>query len=172
MVLTAVVWFALKHLEPAQVLTFGAALQIARLFGAELGTAFVQTFVRVREQLYSSLIGLHVTTGSRLTDQRLVDYARVVTGRSVGQAEASARATALLAGAERQAYVLAFIDTFMVIGFGMIGRLTAHAPASCPASIVEPPERAKRVRVNNILLLGELHRVHRTKSSCAYRWHR
>ena len=101
-----------------------AALQIARLFGAELGTAFVQTFVRVREQLYSSLIGLHVTTGSRLTDQRLVDYARVVTGRSVGQAEASARATALLAGAvQRQAYVPAFIDTFMVIGFGMIGAL-------------------------------------------------
>ena len=53
-----------------------------------------------------------------------MDYARVVTGRSVGQAEASARATALLAGAvQRQAYVLAFIDTFMVIGFGMIGAL-------------------------------------------------
>jgi DHA2 family multidrug resistance protein len=124
LVLTAVVWFALKHLEPAQVLTFGAALQIARLFGAELGTAFVQTFVRVREQLYSNLIGLHVTTGSLLTDQRLADYARAVTGRSVGQAEAGARATALLAGAvQRQAYVLAFIDTFMVIGFGMIGAL-------------------------------------------------
>jgi hypothetical protein len=99
-----------------------AALQIARLFGAELGTAFVQTFVRVREQLYSNLIGLHVTTGSLLTDQRLADYARAVTGRAVGQAEASARATALLAGAvQRQAYVPAFIDTFMVIGFGMIG---------------------------------------------------
>jgi len=27
--LTALVWFALKHLDPAQVLTFGAALQIA-----------------------------------------------------------------------------------------------------------------------------------------------
>ena len=84
----------------------------------------MQTFVRVREQLYSNLIGLHVTTGSLLTDQRLADYARAVTGRSVGQAEASARATALLAGAvQRQAYVLAFIDTFMVIGFGMIAAL-------------------------------------------------
>src|SRR5262249_18698228 len=81
-------------------------------------------FVRGREQLSSNLIGLHVTTGSLLTDQRLADYARVVTGRSVGQAEASARATALLAGAvQRQAYVLAFIDTFMVIGFGMLGAL-------------------------------------------------
>ena len=35
-----------------------------RLFGAELGSAFVQTFVRVREQVYSNLVGLHVTVGS------------------------------------------------------------------------------------------------------------
>jgi DHA2 family multidrug resistance protein len=114
----------LKHLESAEVLTFGAALQIVRLFEAELGTSFVQTFVQVREQFYSNLIGLHVTTRLLLTDQRLADYARAVTGRSVGQVEAGTHATALLAGAvQRQAYVVAFIDTFIVIGFGMIGAL-------------------------------------------------
>jgi MFS transporter, DHA2 family, multidrug resistance protein len=119
--LTALVWFALKHLEPAQVLTFGALLQIARLFGAELGAAFVQTFVRVREQVYSNLVGLHVTAGSLLTDQRPAGYAQAVAGRSVGQAGANARGTALLGRAvQAQAYVLAIIDTFMIIGLGMI----------------------------------------------------
>jgi DHA2 family multidrug resistance protein len=119
--LTALVWFALKHLEPAQVLTFGALLQIARLFGAELGAAFVQTFVRVREQVYSNLVGLHVTTGSLLTDQRLASYAQAVAGRSVGQAGANARGTALIGRAvQAQAYVLAIIDTFMIISFGMV----------------------------------------------------
>ena len=122
--LTSLVWFFLHHLEPSEVFTFGAVLQTGRLFGAELGAAFVQTFVRVREQVYSNLIGLHVTTGSLATDQRLHDYAGAVMARSVGPPEASARATALLARAVGvQANVLAYIDGFMVIGFAAIGVL-------------------------------------------------
>jgi MFS transporter, DHA2 family, multidrug resistance protein len=122
--LTAMVWFALKHLEPSEVLTFGVTLQTARLFGAQLGAAFMQTFIRVREQLHSNLIGLHIATGSQLTDQRLQDYAHAVAGRSLGQTEANARATALLArSVQTQAYVLAFIDGFMILGFATIGAL-------------------------------------------------
>jgi DHA2 family multidrug resistance protein len=114
----------LKHLEPSEIFTFGAFLQTARLFGAQLGSAFVQTFVRVREQIYSNLIGLHVDAGSLLTNQRLEDYARSIAGRSVGDPEAAARATALLARAvQSQAYVLAYIDGFMVLGFAVIGAL-------------------------------------------------
>jgi DHA2 family multidrug resistance protein len=138
--LTSLVWFALKHLEPTEVLTFGAMLQTARLFAAELGTAFVQTFIRVSEQVYSNLVGLHVTTGSVLTDQRLNDYAQAVTGRSVGQAEANARATALLARAvQGQAYVLAFIDAFMVIGFAAMGALLLMLLLRTPPALPEPP---------------------------------
>jgi MFS transporter, DHA2 family, multidrug resistance protein len=122
--LTSLVWFALKHLQPTEIFTFGAVLQTGRLFGAQLGTAFVQTFVRTREQTYSNLIGLHINAGSLLTDQRLDDYAQAVAGRSVGQPEAAARATALLArSVQNQAYVLAYIDGFMILGFAVIGAL-------------------------------------------------
>jgi MFS transporter, DHA2 family, multidrug resistance protein len=122
--LTSLVWFALKHLEPSEIFTFGAILQTGRLFGAQLGSAFVQTFVRTREQTYSNLIGLHVNAGSLLTDQRLEQYAKAVAGRSVGDPEAAARATALLARAvQNQAYVLAYIDGFMVLGFAVFGAL-------------------------------------------------
>jgi DHA2 family multidrug resistance protein len=122
--LTSLIWFALRHLEPSEIFTFGAILQTGRLFGAQIGSAFVQTFVRVREQIYSNLIGLHVDAGSLLTNQRLEDYAKAVTGRSVGDPEAAARATALLARAvQKQAYVLAYIDAFMVLGFSVIGAL-------------------------------------------------
>ena len=124
LLLTSLVWFFLKHLEPSEVLTFGAVLQTGRLFGAELGSAFVQTFVRVREQVYSNLVGLHVTVGSVATDQRLQDFAHAVNGRSVGPPAASARATGLLAhSVQIQASVLAYIDGFMVIGFAVIGVL-------------------------------------------------
>jgi hypothetical protein len=95
-----------------------------RLFGAQLGSAFIQSFVRVREQTYSNLIGLHVNPGSLLTDQRLEQYTNAVAGRSVGAPEAAARATALLARAvQNQAYVLAYIDAFMVLGLAVIGAL-------------------------------------------------
>ncbi len=122
--LTSLIWFFLRHFQPSQALTFGVVLQTARLFGAELGSAFIQTFLRVREQVYSNLIGLHVTIGAPLTDQRLQDLTHAVMERSVGQAEATARATALLARAvQGQAYVLSYIDGFMVVGFGVIGVL-------------------------------------------------
>jgi DHA2 family multidrug resistance protein len=122
--LTSLVWFSLKHLQPTEIFTFGAILQTGRLFGAQLGAAFVQTFVRTREQTYSNLIGLHVNVGSLLTDQRLDEYARAVAGRSVGQPEAAARATALVArSVQNQANVLAYIDGFMVLGFAVIGAL-------------------------------------------------
>jgi MFS transporter, DHA2 family, multidrug resistance protein len=122
--LTSVLWAILQELDPKEILTFGAVVQAMRLFGAEIGNAFIQTFVRVREQTYSNLIGLHVTTGSVMTDQRLQDYAQAVGPRSVGDPQAHARATALLAQAvQDQAYVLAYIDAFMVLGFATIGAL-------------------------------------------------
>jgi DHA2 family multidrug resistance protein len=122
--LTSLVWFFLHHLKPSEILTFGALLQTGRLFGAELGSGFVQTFVRVREQIYSNLIGQHVTAGSIATVQRLQDYSRAVIARSIGQPDATARATVLLARAvQTQANVLAYIDGFMVIGFAAIGVL-------------------------------------------------
>ena len=122
--LTSLVWFFLKHLEPSEVFTFGAVLQTGRLFGAELGSAFVQTFTRVREQVYSNLLGLHVTVGGADTAQRLQEYAQAVAPRSVGAPEANARATALLAhSVQLQASVLSYIDAFMVIGFAATGVL-------------------------------------------------
>ena len=122
--LTSVVWFNLKHLELKEILTFGAVLQTARLFGGELGSGFIQTFLRVREQMYSNLVGLHVVVGSHATDQRLQYYANAVSDRSNGQAEASARAVALLAhSVQDQASVLSFIDGFMLLGFVSLGAL-------------------------------------------------
>jgi len=122
--LTSVLWFFLKHLDPNEVFTFGAILQTGRLFGAELGSSFMQTFVRVREQTYSNLVGLHVVTASSATVDRLQDYTNAVIARSVGEPAAHARATALLAEAVRsQAFVLAYIDGFMIIGFGVIAGL-------------------------------------------------
>src|SRR5262249_34116265 len=113
--LTAGGWLFPRRLGPAGCGTCGADQQTGRRFRAALGAGFIQTFVRVREQVWSNLIGQHVTTGSFATVQRLQDYAGAVAARSSGQTGAGARATALLAHAvQTQANVLAYIDSFMV----------------------------------------------------------
>jgi DHA2 family multidrug resistance protein len=48
--LTSVVWFIVKHLNPSEILTFGAVLQTARLFGGELGTALCRPFCGFRSK--------------------------------------------------------------------------------------------------------------------------
>ncbi len=82
--LSGIVFFGVLHLRPQDALTFGAALQTARLMGGEIGTAFVTTVVRVRSQVASNLIGLHVRTGDGDVVQRLQAYAAVAGRRDTG----------------------------------------------------------------------------------------
>ena len=63
-------------------MTIGTLLQTSRLFGGEIGTAFMQTFVRVREQVHSNLIGLHVDSLGGQTADRLAAYRNAVGAHS------------------------------------------------------------------------------------------
>jgi DHA2 family multidrug resistance protein len=77
--LSGIVFFGILHLKPKDALTFGASIQVARLMGGEIGTAFVSTFSRVREQVASNLIGLHVQAGDARVIQRLSRYGAATT---------------------------------------------------------------------------------------------
>ena len=126
--MTSLIFFNVKNLAQAHILTLGALLQTSRLLGGELGAAFIQTFVRVREQFHSFTLGMNVEAGDPDTVRRLAGYAARLAARSVGETEAAERATALLAGTVRtQAYVLAYSDGFVVIGWFIIGGLVLIA---------------------------------------------
>jgi MFS transporter, DHA2 family, multidrug resistance protein len=117
--LTAVVVLAVKSMNPADVLTIGTLFQTTRLFGGEIGTAFMQTFVRVREQVHSNLIGLHVDSLGGLTADRLAAYRSAVGAHSSDLAVATERATSLLGSAvATQAAVLSYIDGFLAAAVG------------------------------------------------------
>lgn len=66
--ITALIVFGVANITPADAPTIAAMIQIGRLFGNEVGTAFIQTFVRVREQVYSNLTGLHFTATAQSAD--------------------------------------------------------------------------------------------------------
>ena len=120
--LSGILFFAVLHLRPEDALTFGAAVQTARLMGGQIGQAFIATFVRVRSQTASNLIGLHVHAGDSLAVQRLQAYA-AVTSRGADPATGAARAAALLGAQVRSmAATQGVID-----GFVAIGALTALA---------------------------------------------
>ena len=107
---------------PINVLTYSAFIHTIRIFGGELGTAFMQRFITVREQFHSNLIGLHVEAGNWVTDERLRLLTGGVSANSTGADEAQTRSAALLAGQVRQqAYALAYTDGFMIIAWVCVG---------------------------------------------------
>jgi DHA2 family multidrug resistance protein len=120
--LSGIVFFAVLHLKPEDALTFGAAIQTARLMGGQIGTAFIATFVRIRSQIASNHIGLHIEVGDSQVLHRLQDYA-AATGRAVDPATAAGRAATLLAGVVRSAAATQGV----IDGFVAIGALTALA---------------------------------------------
>jgi DHA2 family multidrug resistance protein len=100
-------------------LTIGSLLQISRLFGGEVGTAFMQTFVRVREQVHSNLVGLHVDSIAGVTTDRLSEYSGAIGAHTADVGEASAQAAKLLGTAVmQQASVLSYIDGFLAAAVG------------------------------------------------------
>ena len=55
--------------RPIDVLTFAGYFQTVRLFGGELGIAFMQHFIPAREQFHSNTLGLGVQLGLPPTDR-------------------------------------------------------------------------------------------------------
>jgi MFS transporter, DHA2 family, multidrug resistance protein len=117
--LTALIVLVAQTIHPADALTIGSLLQLSRLFGGEIGTAFMQTFVRMREQVHSNLIGLHVDGLAGATIDRLATYRGAVGTRTADVAEVGAKATKLLGSAvAQQAAVLSYIDGFLAAAAG------------------------------------------------------
>jgi MFS transporter, DHA2 family, multidrug resistance protein len=136
--LSGTVFFAVLHLRPQDALTFGAAMQTARLMGGEIGTAFTATFLRVRGQIASNLLGQHVQIGDAQTIQRVQAYG-AATARAGDPASAATRGEAVLNGVVHSASITqGIIDTFVVIAAAtaltLILIVTRRAAPPGPAS--------------------------------------
>jgi DHA2 family multidrug resistance protein len=140
--LSGTVFFAVLHLRPQDALTFGAATQVARLMGGEVGQAFIATFIRVRGQTASNLLGLHVQIGDAQVIQRLQTYA-AATATAGDPSSAPARGAAVLGGVIHSvAITQGIIDGFIVIAaltaVTLIVIVTRKAAPPGPASHVSP----------------------------------
>jgi DHA2 family multidrug resistance protein len=122
--ITSLVTFAVANITPAQAPAIAATIQTARLFGNEVGNAFIQTFVRVREQVYSYLIGLPVVAGAGSTERAITQFSSPFADRAVGGGDPTGQGLATMARlVQREAYVLAYIDGFWVIAWVSVAAL-------------------------------------------------
>jgi MFS transporter, DHA2 family, multidrug resistance protein len=140
--LSGTIFFAVLHLKPQDALTFGAATQVTRLMGGEVGQAFITTFIRVREQVASNLLGLHVQIGDAQTIHRLQLYA-AATAPAGDPSSAPARGAAVLGSVVHSAATTqGIIDGFIVIAaltaLTLILMVTRRAAPVGPASHVSP----------------------------------
>ena len=103
---------------PLNLLTYSAFIHTVRLFGGEFGSAIMQRLVSVREKFHSNMLGLHVDSGSWLTDDRMKALTGGLLPNSSGLENAQDKALQVLGGQVRvQAYTLAYADGFLVIAF-------------------------------------------------------
>jgi DHA2 family multidrug resistance protein len=138
--LSGVIFFGVLHLKPQDALTFGAVLQTARLMGGEIGSAFITTLARMREQIASNLIGLHVQAGDARVLQRIGAYGAATT-RDIDPVGAVHRGEAVLGNVvQAAATTQAVMDGFVAVAFLtavalliVVTRSAApHGPASAP----------------------------------------
>jgi DHA2 family multidrug resistance protein len=131
--LLPIILTALSNSDFTRATAFAAYIQIMRLGGAEIGIALMGTWLRVREQVHSNLLGLHVANGSFDVTHLLQQMA----GRfaSHGAATALARALGTLSAlVAREANVLAYIDGFWltfwlaITAIGLVSLITRAPP--------------------------------------------
>jgi MFS transporter, DHA2 family, multidrug resistance protein len=116
--ITALVTFAVSNITPAQAPAIAATIQIARLFGIELGTAFIQTFVRVREQVHSNLVGQHLNAGSDIAERIISAYSNLFGDRPGGVGNSTSQGIGTIGHlVQRESYVLAYIDGFWIVAW-------------------------------------------------------
>jgi DHA2 family multidrug resistance protein len=116
--ITALITFGVANITPPQAAAIATTIQIARLLGNEIGNAGIQTFVRVREQVYSNLIGLHLVAGLPSIEQATARFAGPFGSRATGSGDPAAQGAGTLANfVRREAYVLAYIDAFWLIAW-------------------------------------------------------
>ncbi len=126
--LVALIVFTFSHAAPAQVRTLSTTIQTARLLGAEIAVVTMHRFVDLREQLYSNLIGLHVTSAASAADPVTGAVRAHFATREVDSVRAAGQMIAQIARAvAREAHVLAYIDAFWIVAWTMTGTLAVVA---------------------------------------------
>lgn len=141
--LAPIILIALANSDPTRATAFAAYIQIMRLGGAEIGIALMGTWLRVREQVHSNLLGQHVTGAKDQVEQLLAKLSGYFADYGAGKA--TGRSVGTLAGmVQREANVLAYIDGFwLTFGFAIAALLVTALITRAPPGPFTPGPKAR-----------------------------
>jgi len=136
--LLPIIIMALANSDPSRATAFAAYIQICRLGGAEIGISLMGTWLRVREQIHSAYLGLHVQNGNVDVRHLLQQLAEGFSADGVGAAMGRAVGT-LAELVQREANVLAYIDGFwLCFWIGMLALFVVALIKRAPAGPLSP----------------------------------
>lgn len=113
--------------RPADILTFAGFFQVMRLFGGEMGAAFMGHFIAIREQFHSNMLGLNVRIANGIAHDRLLGLQHAFNPRSNLLNATSQAAEALSLQVRQQAFTLAISDSFVLLAVSCVSCLVAVA---------------------------------------------
>jgi DHA2 family multidrug resistance protein len=139
--LLPIILITLANSDPTRATAFAAYIQIMRLGGAEIGIALMGTWLRVREQVHSNLLGQHVTHAKDQVHDLLAKLSGYFA--SYGTGTATGRSVGKLAGiVQREANVLAYIDGFwLTFIFAIAALLVVALITKAPPGPFSPKTR-------------------------------
>jgi MFS transporter, DHA2 family, multidrug resistance protein len=107
--------------RPIDILTFAGFFQTVRLFGGEIGAAFMQHFIPIREQFHSNILGLGIQIGLAPTNERVIGLTAGMASHSAGLPNAAGRAVEILTlQVRQQAFTLAINDAFILVAWSAV----------------------------------------------------
>lgn len=116
--ITSLIFFGIANITPAHVITIAGMIQSGRLLGSEIGAAYIQSYVRVQEQLHSYLIGLNIGIGDGETDDRTALLSQLLGDHWAGLANSTGAALSTIGSLiRREAYVQAYTDAFWLVAW-------------------------------------------------------
>lgn len=136
--LLPIIIIALSNSDPTRATAFAAYIQVMRLGGAEIGIALMATWLRVREQVHSNLLGLHVASGDADVSGLLAKLNALFGHHGEGLALARSVGT-LSSMVQRQANTLAYIDGFwLTFWFAIAALVCVSLIGQAPAGPFTP----------------------------------
>lgn len=127
LILTPLSAVATAGIEPEDAESASALFNMMRNLGGAVGIALLQTFLTKREQFHSNVLTQSVSLLEQSTRTRIEQLTQYFINHGVlDRADASQRAGIAIGHiVQRQAYILAFSDTFYLLGVVLLAALAA-----------------------------------------------
>ncbi len=122
MVLTPLTSVMTGELAPQDAAAASGISNMLRNLGGAIGTAVLATVITKREQFHSNIIGQSVTLGREEVRNRIAEMTDYFTAHGVPDPAAAHMQAIVALGklVKKQALVMAFSDTFAVIGVALV----------------------------------------------------